>query len=54
MNKLLAAAVKEMANGGWHLFQSVNQIIPEAEAPHPDWAPRPLLKTQDRSMPPLG
>ncbi len=54
MNKLLAAAVKEIANGGWHLFQSLNRMIPEGDAPHPDWAPRPLLKTQDRSMPPLG
>ncbi|MDJ0990199.1 MAG: radical SAM protein [Desulfobacterales bacterium] len=54
MAKLAAAAVRAIANGGWHLFQAVNRMIPAAKAPHPDWAPQPLLKSCDRSIPPLG
>ena len=54
MNDLLAAVVKELADWGWHGFQAVNTRLPESPSPQPDWAPGPLLKTRERTNPPLG
>jgi tetraether lipid synthase len=54
MNDLLAATVRELANVGWGIFQSVNTRLPEHASIHPEWAPAPLLKTRQRSKPPLG
>jgi tetraether lipid synthase len=54
MNDLLAATIKELANTGWQMFQAVNTRIPEHASIHPEWAPAPLLKTRQRSKPPLG
>jgi uncharacterized radical SAM superfamily Fe-S cluster-containing enzyme len=38
----------------WKTFQAVNQRLPEGEAIRPQWAPGPLLKSHERSAPPLG
>ena len=38
----------------WKAFQSVNKRLPEGEAIRPNWAPGPLLKSYERSAPPLG
>jgi uncharacterized radical SAM superfamily Fe-S cluster-containing enzyme len=54
MQELLAATVRELADVGWDTFQAVNTRLPEREAIQPDWAPAPLLKTRQRSKPPLG
>jgi len=54
MNDLLAATIKELANAGWQMFQAANTRIPEHESIQPEWAPAPLLKTRQRSKPPLG
>ena len=54
MNDIAAKLVKELGNVGWHLFQALNSRIPESESPHPEWSPRPLLKTCERTSPPLG
>ncbi|MBI2402599.1 MAG: radical SAM protein [Gemmatimonadetes bacterium] len=54
MNELLAATVKELANAGWHLFQAVNTRLPESPSRDPEWAPGPLLKSRERTKPPLG
>src|SRR3990172_10577630 len=54
MNELLAAAVQELANLGWHTFQAINTRLPESPSPAPTWAPGPLLKTYQRTKPPLG
>src|SRR5262245_7922131 len=54
MNELLAATVQELANLGWHAFQAVNTRVPESPSPSPTWAPGPLLKSHQRTMPPLG
>jgi len=54
MHELLAQAVKELANAGWHAFQAVNTRLPETDSPSPEWAPGPLLKTHERTQPPLG
>ncbi len=39
---------------GWKVFQSVNTRLPEGHALTPNWAPRPLLKSYERTRPPLG
>ncbi len=54
MNDLLAVVMKEVANAGWLGFQAVNTRLPESPAPEPEWAPGPLLKTRERTQPPLG
>ncbi len=38
----------------WKAFQSVNRLLPEGEAISPNWAPAPLLKSYERTAPPLG
>lgn len=38
----------------WRTFQSVNRRLPEGEAIRPKWAAEPLLKSYERSSPPLG
>ncbi|NIR53000.1 radical SAM protein [candidate division KSB1 bacterium] len=42
------------ANLGWKSFQTVNTRLPEGKPFQPSWAPRPLLKSYERSKPPLG
>ena len=54
MNDLVAATVKELANAGWHTVQSVNGLVPESASLQPGWAPGPLLKSRERTKPPLG
>jgi uncharacterized radical SAM superfamily Fe-S cluster-containing enzyme len=54
MNDLAAKAVQGLGNAGWHLFQALNTRIAESHSPHPEWSPRPLLKTRERTRPPLG
>src|SRR5580692_1509485 len=51
---IVAAIAKELANLGWDGFQAVNSRIPDTASPTPSWAPGPLLKSYERSMPPLG
>src|SRR6058998_3550737 len=38
----------------WKAFQAVNRRIPEGELPAPKWASGKLLKSYERSAPPLG
>jgi uncharacterized radical SAM superfamily Fe-S cluster-containing enzyme len=46
--------VSTLSGVAWKAFQSVNQRLPEGEAIRPKWAPGPLLKSYERSAPPLG
>jgi uncharacterized radical SAM superfamily Fe-S cluster-containing enzyme len=46
--------VSNLANAAWNVFQSVNRALPEGEAIRPKWAPAPLLKSYERTSPPLG
>src|SRR5439155_13372079 len=46
--------VSTLSDVAWKAFQSVNQWLPEGEAIRPKWAPGPLLKSYERSAPPLG
>src|SRR5437763_4056941 len=47
-------AVSKMADMGWKAFQAVNRAIPEGESITPSWAAEPLLKSYERTAPPLG
>ncbi len=47
-------AVSKMADIGWKAFQAVNKALPESEAITPKWAAEPLLKSYERTAPPLG
>src|SRR5437867_13297859 len=38
----------------WNLFQAINRRFPEGELPSPKWASGKLLKSYQRSAPPLG
>jgi hypothetical protein len=53
MSSLDTITVKS-ANLAWKTFQAVNRRIPEGKHFHPKWAPEPLQKSYQRSMPPLG
>ena len=42
------------ADIGWKAFQAVNKALPESAAITPKWAAEPLLKSYERTAPPLG
>jgi 7,8-dihydro-6-hydroxymethylpterin dimethyltransferase len=54
MNNVVDALVRELADIGWDGFQAVNTWAPESASRSPEWAPGPLLKSRERSRPPLG
>ena len=47
-------AVSKMADLGWKAFQAVNTALPEGKSIQPKWAAEPLLKSYERTAPPLG
>jgi uncharacterized radical SAM superfamily Fe-S cluster-containing enzyme len=54
ISSLFAATAKHVSKLSWHAFQALNTRIPDSPSIHPDWAPRPLLKSYERTKPPLG
>src|SRR4026207_2573416 len=46
--------VQQAGDLGWKLFQAINTRLPGSRAVAPEWAPGPLLKSHERSRPPLG
>src|SRR3954468_19339606 len=46
--------MSNLSDVAWKVFQSVNRRLPEGEAIRPKWAPAPLLKSYERTSPPLG
>jgi uncharacterized radical SAM superfamily Fe-S cluster-containing enzyme len=46
--------ISSLSDVAWKAFQSVNRRLPEGEAVRPTWAPGPLLKSYERTAPPLG
>jgi hypothetical protein len=46
--------ISGLSNAAWKVFQSVNRALPEGEAIRPKWAPGPLLKSYEKTSPPLG
>jgi hypothetical protein len=47
-------AVSKLADIGWKAFQAVNTVLPEGSSIQPKWAAEPLLKSYERTSPPLG
>jgi uncharacterized radical SAM superfamily Fe-S cluster-containing enzyme len=50
----LGTTLQRAGELGWTMFQAVNRRVPESDSIHPTWAPRPLLKSRQRTQPPLG
>ena len=46
--------LSNISDVAWKAFQSINRRLPEGDAIHPKWAPSPLLKSYERTAPPLG
>jgi len=53
MKKYFYSALRGAAEGAWKVSQMVDRRFPEG-AFQPRWAPGPLIKTRQRSKPPLG
>ncbi|MGH9916945.1 MAG: radical SAM protein, partial [Pyrinomonadaceae bacterium] len=49
-----SAVLSGLSNVAWKLFQAFNTRLPEGEAIRPKWAAEPLLKSYERTAPPLG
>lgn len=47
-------AASKLADLGWKAFQAVNKSLPEGKSIQPAWAAEPLLKSYERTAPPLG
>ena len=47
-------AASKIADLGWKAFQAVNKLAPEGKSIQPSWAAEPLLKSYERTAPPLG
>lgn len=47
-------AVSKLADLGWKAFQAINTALPEGRSIQPKWAAEPLLKSYERTAPPLG
>lgn len=46
--------ISKAADLGWKAFQAVNKALPEGKSIQPQWAAEPLLKSYERTAPPLG
>ncbi len=46
--------ISNLSDVAWKAFQSLNQRLPEGDAISPTWAPGKLLKSYERTAPPLG
>ncbi|MFQ5676655.1 MAG: radical SAM protein, partial [bacterium] len=53
-NRLGEKAMVTTAKLVWKAFQAVNTRLPEGTPFQPKWAPKPLLKSYERTRPPLG
>jgi uncharacterized radical SAM superfamily Fe-S cluster-containing enzyme len=49
-----SALAAGLSNLVWKAFQGVNRRLAAGELPHPKWAPGKILKSHQRSSPPLG
>src|SRR6202050_3008102 len=52
--KYLEKAMSLAANGAWQIFCWSNNLFPENPSFTPRWSDRPLLKSREKSKPPLG
>ncbi len=51
--KVVGTLTHQLANAAWNTFQAANRVLPYGRI-QPRWAPAPLLKSNERSKPPLG
>src|SRR6266481_4039507 len=51
--KYVEKAVTVAATGAWAVFSRLNRVAPNA-SPTPKWSEKPLLKSWEKSKPPLG
>ena len=52
--KYLEKAMSIAANGAWQIFCLSNNLFPENPSFTPKWSDKPLLKSREKSKPPLG
>jgi len=52
--KYLEKAMSIAANGAWRIFCWSNNLFPENPSFTPRWSDKPLLKSREKSKPPLG
>ena len=52
--KYVEKGVSIAANGLWHAFRFVNERIPEKPSFTPKWSDKPMLKSYQKTKPPLG
>ncbi len=52
--KYLEKAMSIAANGAWQIFCFGNNLFPENPSFTPRWSDQPLLKSREKSKPPLG
>jgi hypothetical protein len=52
--KIGSKAASRIADLSWKAFQAVNKALPEGKSIQPEWAAEPLLKSYERTAPPLG
>jgi uncharacterized radical SAM superfamily Fe-S cluster-containing enzyme len=53
LHQAVDAALSVVAHGLWRVAEVVNARLPEGRV-QPKWAPAPLLKSREKSRPPLG
>jgi hypothetical protein len=51
--KYVEKAVTVAATGAWAVFQRLNRVEPNP-SPKPKWSDKPLLKSYEKTKPPLG
>jgi len=52
--KYLDKAASIAANLGWQVFRRLNDLVPENPSFTPKWSDKPLLKSYQKTKPPLG
>ena len=52
--KYLEKAISVVADGAWQVFCLANNLFPENPSFTPKWSDKPLLKSWEKSKPPLG
>lgn len=53
INALFETALSKVANATWHVSQVINKRVPYNQV-KPKWANEPILKSHERTSPPLG
>jgi uncharacterized radical SAM superfamily Fe-S cluster-containing enzyme len=49
-----SAVLSRLSGVAWKTFQAINTLLPEGKSITPKWSGQPLLKSYERSRPPLG